>query len=100
MPAAQKVNSIVVTGNLATSKYSSAKLLAIQGHGVANLPWYSVQEAVKNFELQLILPNYQLFVHQIAVVHAQQRQLPKKLSVFKQLIIDWFAENSEYTYKI
>jgi DNA-binding transcriptional LysR family regulator len=100
MPAAQKVNSIVVTGNLATSKYTSAKLLAIQGHGLANLPWYSVQDAVKNLELELVLPNYQLFVHEIAVVHAQQRQLPKKLSVFKQLIVDWFTENSEYTHKI
>ena len=87
---------VLVTGNIATSKYASAKILALQGVGIANLPWYSVDHLVKSGELEVVLPKLCFYFHQMAVIHASQRHLPKKLQIFKRLIIEWFDQHPEY----
>lgn len=87
---------IVVNGSVATSKYATAKILAEQGVGVANLPWYFVEQAVLDKKLQLLLTQYVTFVHEMTIVHASQRQLPKKVKVFKDLLIEWFELHPEY----
>ncbi|NRA20354.1 MAG: LysR family transcriptional regulator [Oceanospirillaceae bacterium] len=87
---------IAVSGNIATSKYASAKILALQGEGIANLPWYSVDKLVKSGELTVVLPEYHFYFHQMAVIHAAQRVLPKKLRIFKALLVEWFVEHPEY----
>jgi len=32
----------------------------------------------------------------MAIVHAKQRHMPKKLQIFKALLVDWFAQHPEY----
>ena len=56
--AKAQAEPVVVSANVATSKYASAKMLAEQGCGIANLPWYRVQEAVEQNKLQLVLSDY------------------------------------------
>ena len=38
---------MLVTGDTAVSKYASAKVMAMQGTGIANLPLYSVDQELK-----------------------------------------------------
>jgi len=92
----EAVQSILVSGNIATSKYASAKILAMQGEGIANLPLYAVDKELKSGALQLVLAQYPLYIHDMAIVHAKQRHMPKKLQIFKALLIDWFAQHPEY----
>lgn len=89
--------SVVVSANVASSKYATAKMLAEQGCGIANLPWYAVQEAVLQKKLCLVLEDYNLCVHEMAVIHAAQRQLPKKIRIFKDLLIEWFENHPEFS---
>ena len=93
------VQRIVATGNLATSKYASAKVLALKGLGIANLPFYAVDKFIEQGQLVRVLPNYQLCLHEMTIIHAAQRQLPKKLQIFKGLIVDWFTEHPEYLWQ-
>ncbi|MFT5709058.1 MAG: DNA-binding transcriptional LysR family regulator, partial [Oceanospirillaceae bacterium] len=88
--------SVVVSGNIATSKYATAKILAEQGCGIASLPWYCVEQSVADNKLQRVLADYELYVHEMAIIHAAERQLPKKLKVFKRLLIEWFAQHPQY----
>lgn len=91
-----QAESVVVSANVATSKYATAKMLAEQGCGIASLPWYAVQESVVQEKLHIVLDEYYLCVHEMAVIHAAQRELPKKMRIFKELLIEWFECHPEY----
>ncbi|MEH6446435.1 MAG: LysR family transcriptional regulator [Oceanospirillaceae bacterium] len=87
---------VVVSGNIATSKYATAKMLAEQGCGIASLPWYCVEPSVADNKLQRVLVDYELYVHEMAIIHAAERLLPKKLKVFKRLLVEWFVRHPQY----
>jgi len=43
-----------------------------------------------------VLESWQTGLHPIHVLHAQQRRVPRKIRLFKQVLAQWFAERPHY----
>ncbi len=87
---------IQVNGRLSVSQYSTARQLALQGLGLANIPYYQVESDIQAGRLINVLADYETNTHDIYILHASHTYLPKKLRVFKEVLCAWFAENERY----
>jgi DNA-binding transcriptional LysR family regulator len=47
-------------------------------------------------ELVTVLAEWQTGLHPLHVLHAQQRRVPRKIRLFKQVLAQWFAERPHY----
>ncbi|MGI9275401.1 MAG: LysR substrate-binding domain-containing protein [Endozoicomonas sp.] len=88
-----------INGNLSANRHSTARELVLDNHGIANLPYYLVEEDIASGRMQLLLDDYQIPLHHICVVYARQRSMPLKLQIFRDLLLDWFAEHDQYLIK-
>lgn len=85
-----------VTGNLVSNTYSSIMTLAEQGLGVACLPFYQVEEEVKQGKLLHLLPEWGVKTHKLSWLYAQRRVTPRKLSSFNLAVKNWLDSNHLY----
>lgn len=87
---------VEVTGNLRCNSYSSLLELAIQGMGVASLPYYQVEEFINNRQLIHVFPTWSVKTHMLSLIYAQRRVTPKKLNLFNTAVKQWLEDNSLY----
>lgn len=85
-----------VTGNLVSNTYSSIMTLAEQGLGVACLPFYQVEEKVKQGELIHLLPDWGIKTHKLSWLYAQRKVTPRKLASFNLAVKNWLDSNDLY----
>ena len=88
--------NIEVKGLFSTNEYSTARMLALDNRGIANIPYYLVESDIKVGSLVNLLSDYQVPVHELNIVHAGQRILPKKMRIFKTLVSQWFMDHPQY----
>ena len=85
-----------ISGKLLTNRHSTARELVLGNQGIANLPYYLVEEDISTGKMKLLLGDYLIPLHQINVVYARQRTMPLKLLIFRDLLLGWFADNDQY----
>lgn len=88
--------NIAVSGTLAANQYSMQRSYALQGLGIAKVPYYSVKSDIQAGRLIHLFRNFQASTHPLYIVHAKHNHLPKKMRVFKTLIQQWRAEHPDY----
>lgn len=87
---------ILVQGRVRANHYSTLLQLARAGMGFAKCPLMLVEASLARGELVAVLTEWQTGLHPIHVLHAQQRRVPRKIRLFKQVLAQWFAERSHY----
>ncbi len=87
---------IEVGGSLSSNTYSSILQLAKQGLGIACLPYYQVEQLVKNGELIHLLPNWAVKTHKLSLIYAQRRVTPRKLVTFNLAVKEWLESSPLY----
>lgn len=87
---------ILVQGRLRANHYSTLLQLARAGMGFAKCPLMLVEASLARGELVAVLTEWQTGLHPIHVLHAQQRRMPRKIRLFKQVLAQWFAERPHY----
>ncbi|MFM4732431.1 LysR family transcriptional regulator [Aeromonas salmonicida] len=87
---------ILVQGKVRANHYSTVLQLARAGMGYAKCPLMLVEPALAAGELVTVLDGWQSGLHQLHVLHAQQRRVPRKIRLFKQVLAQWFAERPRY----
>lgn len=85
-----------VKGHVSTNEYSTARILALHGEGIANLPYYLVEDDLAQGKLINVLADFNVPVHELHIVHAAQRLIPKKMRIFKSLLSQWFEDHPQY----
>lgn len=85
----------IASGKLSTTEYSVAKELALQGFGLTSIPLHIVHENIESGELLEVFEHVNS-LHELCIVHASTRLLPKKISIFKKLLVDWFDQHPEF----
>lgn len=85
-----------VSGELSASNYQTAMTLAMQGLGIASLPFYQVERHIADKELCQLFPNWSVKAHQLSLLYAQKRVTPKKVTVFNQLVQSMLNQQSNY----
>lgn len=87
---------ISVSGQVSVNRNSSIRKLCLNGTGIANIPYYLVEEDVRAGRLIQVLPDYRAAMHELHIVYARQRSIPRKLELFKSLLVKWFQSHPEY----
>lgn len=87
---------ILVQGRVRANHYSTLLQLARAGMGFAKCPLMLVEACLARGELVAVLTEWQTGLHPIHVLHAQQRRVPRKIRLFKQVLAQWFAERPHY----
>ena len=84
-----KAESVVVRGALRSNNLSSLLLAASEGFGVAALPRYAAQEALKSGALTTVLNKWQLPQQEIHAVYPSPRVVTAKVTMF----IGWLQQH-------
>lgn len=84
-------SSVEVTGNFATSNYSTNRLMCLGGLGVAKLPLYLVSNDIQRGDLINLLPGYEISTHALHLVYPLRSYRPAKQKIFKDILLDWFS---------
>ena len=87
---------IPVQGKVRANHYSTLLQLARSGMGFAKCPLMLVEASLARGELVAVLEEWQTGLHPLHVLHAQQRRVPRKIRLFKQVLAQWFAERPDY----
>lgn len=87
---------ILVQGKVRANHYSTVLQLARSGMGFAKCPLMLVETSLARGELVAVLTDWQTALHPLHVLHAQQRRVPRKIRLFKQVLAQWFAERPHY----
>lgn len=87
---------ILVQGRVRANHYSTLLQLAQADMGFAKCPLMLVEASLARGELVAVLTEWQTGLHPIHVLHAQQRRVPRKIRLFKQVLAQWFAERPHY----
>ncbi|MFM5867044.1 LysR family transcriptional regulator [Aeromonas caviae] len=87
---------ILVQGRVRANHYCTLLQLARAGMGFAKCPLMLVEASLARGELVAVLTEWQTGLHPIHVLHAQQRRVPRKIRLFKQVLAQWFAERPHY----
>ncbi|MGY3865834.1 LysR family transcriptional regulator [Aeromonas bivalvium] len=87
---------ILVQGKVRSNHYSTLLRLAVAGMGPTKCPLMLADPLLARGELQWLLPAWQGSLHPLHIVHAQQRRVPRKIKLFKQLLQAWFREHPHY----
>jgi DNA-binding transcriptional LysR family regulator len=88
--------NVEVTGTISANTYNSILELAVQGMGVASLPYYQVEELLKSGELIQVFPEWSVKTHKLSLIYAQRRVTPKKLVTFQLAVKQWLDSNNLY----
>lgn len=94
--------TVQVQGNLAINQYTSSLHLSqsLSEAGIASLPYYLVEQAISQGRLIQVLADYDVLTHSLAILHAYQQPLPRKIQVFKQILLDWFNQHPQYRHSV
>ena len=87
---------IEVTGSVRANTYSAILELAMQGMGVASLPYYQVEEFIASGELVQLLPGWAVKTHKLSLIYAQRRVTPQKLVTFNLAVKAWLDSSRLY----
>ena len=87
---------VEVTGSLRCNTYNSILELAMQGMGIASLPYYQVEDLINNGELIHVFPQWSVKTHKLSLIYAQRRVTPKKLLTFNLFVKQWLGASSLY----
>lgn len=91
-----KSYQIEVSGSISSNTYSSILELAEQGLGVASLPYYQVEELIKEGILIHLLPDWAVKTHKLSLLYAQRKITPRKLATFNLAVKGWLGSNQLY----
>ncbi|WP_427834640.1 LysR family transcriptional regulator [Actinobacillus pleuropneumoniae] len=64
--------------------------------GIAMLPKYFIEQQLKNNQLQIVLPDWQMPIYQVYAVYPSRRQLPKTVRSFVDFLVEEFEGKGDW----
>ncbi|RWU22468.1 LysR family transcriptional regulator [Pseudomonas alkylphenolica] len=86
---------VQVAGSFASNHYSLLKKAALLGAGIARLPSYMLHAELADGRLHWLLREYQTRSVPLFLVHPYQSQMPKRVQVLADYLMDWFKRSSQ-----
>lgn len=84
--------AVRVDGRFAVNHFGMLRAAAIAGAGATRLPRYVVAAALAEGRLVELMPGYAIAPAPVYLVYPQRRHMPYRNRVFRDFVIDWFAE--------
>lgn len=64
--------------------------------GIAMLPKYFIEQQLKNKQLQIVLPDWQMPTYQVYAVYPSRRQLPQTVRSFVDFLVEEFEGKGDW----
>lgn len=80
---------VEVQGNFATTNYQTNRVLALQGLGIARIPYYLVTQDLKSKALVQLYQDYAITTHPLYLVYPAQTYQSKRQKLAKELLWNW-----------
>ncbi|WGE58599.1 LysR family transcriptional regulator [Actinobacillus equuli] len=64
--------------------------------GIAMLPKYFIEQQLKNNQLQIVLPDWQMPTYQVYAVYPSRRQLPQTVRSFVDFLVEEFGGREDW----
>lgn len=87
---------VAIVGRQSAFNYSTILILAQMDVGIGNVPLFYSDHLIAAGKLTPVLPSYHSALHQLSIIHARYRRLPKKITLFKQHLVNWFIQHDAY----
>jgi DNA-binding transcriptional LysR family regulator len=84
-----KRHSIRIKGDISTNSVIVLRQAALDGHGIALLPTYCIDQDVEAARLRLLFPGYTTPEEPIIAVFPHRQPLPRKVGAFIEFMIGW-----------
>jgi DNA-binding transcriptional LysR family regulator len=84
--------TVPVRGTLAINSYIGMRRAALRGLGMARLPRYLVADELHGGRLVELMPDWRLPATPVSLVYPSREHLPLRARVFRDFVIDWFAQ--------
>lgn len=92
----EQAYNLEVSGSISVNTYSATLELALQGMGMASLPYYQVEALIETGDLVHAFPDWSVKAQKLSLIYAQRRVTPKKLVVFNLAVMQWLASDNKY----
>ncbi|HZI10240.1 MAG TPA: LysR family transcriptional regulator [Myxococcus sp.] len=86
----ERVEEVEVTGRVCGQDFPFIRTVLLAGAGVGGLPAFQVQRQVAAGQLVPVLPGWSLGTASISIVHASARHVPRKVTAFRDFVIENF----------
>ena len=87
-----KEHTIRVSGCLSMNGAPGLRIAALRGLGIALLPAYCIVDDLREHRLVTVLPNYAAPDRPMYVVYPNQRQLPARVRIFIDFMVERFGQ--------
>ncbi len=91
---ARKTQSVKVRGTLSSNDGAAVLTWALHGHGVIMRSEWDATPFVRSGQLEVLLEDYALSPADIYAVYPQKKNLPAKVRVFVDFLVEYFAQKS------
>lgn len=87
-----RIETVRVSGRFAVNSYGLIRVAALLGGGVARLPRFMIDPDLLSGRLVEVLGDYRLTPTPIYLVYPQRRHMPHRNRVFRDFVVEWFAQ--------
>lgn len=84
-----------VTGRVTTNQYTLVRRYALDGLGIARLPYYMVSDDLLQGKLVQLFPSYEIATHPLYLVYRKGGYTPKRIKIARDAIIAWFSKRPD-----
>ena len=90
---------VTVSGNFSCDTVEALRDLALRGMGIVNLAEFVVAPDLKSGDLRRLLPGYRSEAQPLHVVYPHRLQLPSKVRVFVEFLVERYSPDSPWVEK-
>lgn len=85
---------VEIQGNYSCTSYATTRLLAIEGLGIARVPFYLVEKDLKEKRLVQFCSDYTIATHPLYLVYPSSRYKSRRHERARDLILGWMKKHS------
>ena len=87
---------IEAKGRYSSNQYPMARVLCLQGLGVARLPYYLVSDDLDSGRLVRLFGDYQISTHPLYLVYLRSEYATRKKKLIRDTILGWARRNRSF----
>jgi DNA-binding transcriptional LysR family regulator len=91
----RKTTSVAIRSSHTVNSAIAVRELALEHYGITISPLFIIDSEVKAGNLKLILSDYEIETYGLYAMYSHRRQLPLKVRLFIDLLVDYFATITE-----
>lgn len=91
----QKEYVVQAQGKFASNQYTLSRKMCLEGLGIARLPYFLVEQDIREGRLIHLFPEYKISTHSFYLVYLKETYTSQKIKTTKEAILSWFKNRKD-----